>query len=77
MTSETPKEWVKCLPLAEWWYNTTYHSATNTTPYEAVYGQPAPFHFSIVSAVDKSFHAREVGIKLLKFYLQRIQTRMK
>lgn len=35
MTGERPKAW---LPLAECWFNTTYHSATHLTPYEAVYG---------------------------------------
>jgi len=28
MTSDEPKEWSKWLPMAQWWYNTTYHSAT-------------------------------------------------
>jgi hypothetical protein len=32
-------QWVQWLPLAEWWYNTTYHGATKMTPFEAVYGK--------------------------------------
>nr|GFB42783.1 hypothetical protein [Tanacetum cinerariifolium] len=44
MTGETPKEWVKLIPLAEYWYNTNYHSALDTTPYEVVYGQTPPMH---------------------------------
>ncbi|TYJ37836.1 hypothetical protein E1A91_A05G403100v1 [Gossypium mustelinum] len=39
MTGEKPSSWASWLPLAEWWYNTTYHSAIQTTPYEALYGQ--------------------------------------
>ncbi|CAM8943168.1 unnamed protein product [Rhodiola kirilowii] len=43
MCSDKPHLWSKWLPLAEWWYNTTFHSATQLTPYEVVYGQ-APQH---------------------------------
>jgi len=39
MCAKSPKNWVKWLPLAEWWYNTTYHTATKATPYEIMYGQ--------------------------------------
>ena len=42
MTSESPKDWLKWISLAEYWYNTNFHSAINTTPYEAVYGQAPP-----------------------------------
>lgn len=38
MESSRPKNWCKWLPLAQWWYNTTYHSAINRSPYEALYG---------------------------------------
>lgn len=38
MTGDYPKQWVKWLPLAELWYNTSYHSAIGMTPFEAVYG---------------------------------------
>ena len=75
MTGECPREWSQWLPLAEWWYNTSYHSAIHTTPYEAVYRQPHPVHLpylageSLVATVDRSLQAREVAIKMLKFYL--------
>jgi len=28
-----PKDWSKWLPLAEYWYNTTFHSALGITPF--------------------------------------------
>ena len=83
MTGEKPKDWVKWLPLAEYWYNTNYHSSINTTPYEVVYGQTPPLHIpymakdSPVEAVDRTLQARENTIKLLQFNLKKAQDRMK
>ena len=48
-----------------------------------MYGQSVPTHLpylagdSKVEAVDKTLQARETAIKMLKFYLQRAQNRMK
>ncbi|XP_027368238.1 uncharacterized protein K02A2.6-like [Abrus precatorius] len=44
MCVDVPHEWSKWLPLAKWWYNTTYHSTIRTSPYEVVYGQQPPVH---------------------------------
>ncbi|GKF70920.1 retrotransposable element Tf2 [Tanacetum coccineum] len=77
MTSEQPKEWVKWIALAEFWYNTNYHTAINTTTFEVVYGQKPPTHVSYmagdshVEAVDRSLVAREAAIALLQFHLDR------
>ncbi|XP_047260185.1 uncharacterized protein LOC124893114 [Capsicum annuum] len=43
---DNPKDWCSYLPLAEWWYNTTYHIAIKCTPYEALYGQKPLIHLS-------------------------------
>ena len=40
--SEKQNQWAQWLPLAEWWYNTSYHTTTRMTPFEAVYGQKPP-----------------------------------
>lgn len=83
MTGEHPKEWARWIPLAEWWYNTNFHSAANTSPYEIVYGQSPALHIpyvlkdSKVEAVDRSLSAREECIRMLKFHLKRAQDRMK
>ena len=83
MASERPRYWSKWLPLAEWWYNTSYHTSINSTPYAIVYGQAAPNHLpyltgdSRVEAIDRTLQAREAAIKMLKFYLQRAQNQMK
>ncbi|GJV70375.1 retrotransposable element Tf2 [Tanacetum coccineum] len=83
MCGEKPKEWVKWLSLAEFWYNTNYHTSTKTTPYEAVYCQTPPIHVpyipgdSRVEEVDRTLQAREEAIKVLKFHLKRSQDRMR
>ncbi|KAJ0856477.1 putative nucleotidyltransferase, Ribonuclease H [Helianthus annuus] len=35
MVMHDPKTWVQWLSLAEWWYNTTWHSAIKMTPFKA------------------------------------------
>lgn len=83
MTSDKPHMWSKWLPLAEYWYNTNFHSATQSTPYEIVYGQPPPVHLpylpgeSKVQVVAKCLEDREKMLLLLKFHLLRAQHRMK
>ncbi len=65
MTGERPQEWSKWLPLAEWWYNTNFHTSTALTPFEVLYGQPPPLHVpyiagnSKVKSVDRSLTSRE------------------
>jgi hypothetical protein len=82
MCSDQPKQWSKWLSLAEWWYNTNYHSSIHTTPFEVVYGQPPPIHLPYLPGsattltVDRSLMAREEAIKLIQFHLLRAQNRM-
>ncbi|XP_012468976.1 uncharacterized protein LOC105787074 [Gossypium raimondii] len=83
MVGEKHSAWVSWLPLTEWWYNTTYHSAIQTTPYEALYGQTPPLHLPYiagatpVASVDRTLQQREAMRKMLKFHLSRAQDRMK
>ena len=83
MTGESPKDWMLWLPLAEYWYNTNYHSATQATPFEIVYGQTPPLHIpymakdSRVEMVDRTLQAREQAVSMLKFNLKKAQDRMK
>ena len=83
MTGERPHDWSLWIPLAEWWYNSNWHSAIGVTPYEVVYGQPPSLHIPYVAgdsnmeAIDRSLKAREECIEMLKYHLQRAQQRMK
>ena len=40
--ADRPQAWVDCLPLAEFWFNTNFHSSLKLTPFEALYGYPPP-----------------------------------
>ena len=64
MIGDKPNEWTKWLPLAELWYNTSYHLSTQITPFEVVYGRPPPPTYvayipgeSSVAVVDQSLRA--------------------
>jgi len=71
-TGDQPKEWIRWLPWAEWWYNTTYHFTTKMTPFEAVYERPPPIlptytpGSSIVDQVDRVLQDRTQILWLLK-----------
>ncbi|KAA3474286.1 Retrotransposable element Tf2 [Gossypium australe] len=65
----------KCLEgylrcMAEWWYNTTYHLAIQTTPYEALYGQIPPLNLPYLAGSSPN---QEAIRKLLQFHLKRAQ----
>ncbi|GJX34061.1 retrotransposable element Tf2 [Tanacetum coccineum] len=83
MTGERPKEWVKWVSLAEYWYNTNYHSSAHTTPFEIVYGQPPNLHLPYIAGtssleeVDRTMQAREQAVAMLQFHLKRSQNRIK
>jgi hypothetical protein len=51
--SERKNQWAQWLPLVEWWYNTSYHTTTHMTPFEAVYGQNPPSFLSYMLGVSK------------------------
>jgi hypothetical protein len=50
---EKQNQWAQWLPLAEWWYNTSYHTTTRMTPFEAVYGHKPPSVLSYLPGASK------------------------
>ncbi|KAJ0640342.1 putative nucleotidyltransferase, Ribonuclease H [Helianthus annuus] len=82
MTMERPNSWMKWLSLAEFWYNTNFHTAIQTTPFQALYGYSPPLHVpyvhrdSMVASVDDFMVAREETVKLLRDSLLKAQNRM-
>lgn len=53
MTSERPHLWAKWLPLAEYWYNTTFHTSIQLTPFEAVYGHVLHRYICLIYLVNQ------------------------
>ena len=80
---DRPQEWVKWLPVCEFWFNTNYHTATRFTPFEALYGTPPPRLLdhvpgtSKVKAFDSHSRSRKQIISLLKQTLMLAQQIMK
>jgi hypothetical protein len=68
--------------LAEFWYNTSFHSALGCTPFEALYGY-SPKHFAIpdmpssASSVEQWLKECKVQQEVIKQHLQRAIVRMK
>lgn len=56
--SHRPKEWSRYLSWAEFWFNTNWHTATKSTPFDAVYGRKPPH---IVTYVTDAIQDREVA----------------
>jgi hypothetical protein len=83
MIHDCPTKWFQWLPLAEYWYNTTYHSAHGTTPFEVLYGNK-PRHFGITTTdtcsvpdLQQWLQDRSAMTQLIQQHLARAQQRMK
>ena len=83
VTGQCPHNWNSWLSLAEFWYNTNYHSSLELTPFQALYGIPPPIHVpylpgdSPVAAVDRLLQEKEDVIQVLHHQLSKNQQRMK
>lgn len=81
MCFEQPYQWKALLSLAEWWYNTSYHTALKMLPFQALHGyyQPQlalPGTATNVAAVDYWTKERRGWNKLLKANLRKAHNQM-
>lgn len=69
--------------MAEFWYNSSYHSALSCTPFKALYGYDPPFAAAPVlqevadKSVEELLSDRLAHLEMLKEQLARAQNRMK
>ncbi|XP_074336747.1 uncharacterized protein LOC141673918 [Apium graveolens] len=82
MTGCKPSAWVAWLPLAEWWYNTSFHSSLGMTLFQALYSKPPPsnhYQYNKMKdhAVNNLLEERAATQLLLKDNLSKDQERMK
>jgi hypothetical protein len=78
-----PSHWKQWLTLADFWYNTSFHTSLNTTPFEVLYGQK-PRHLGIdvvqscaVPDLKMWLNERHVMVQLLQQQLLRALQRQK
>jgi transposase InsO family protein len=81
--SDKQTQWFKWLPLAKWWYNTSFHTATKMTPFMALYGYHPPSitsslkEKSKVQAVEDHIENQQEVLQILKDNLTMAQNHMK
>lgn len=79
-----PTKWKQWLSLAEFWYNSSIHSALGTTPFQALYGY-SPRHLGlspemigpVVPDLNEWLSERSLMQDLIRQHLLRAQARMK
>ncbi|XP_026435822.1 uncharacterized protein LOC113333611 [Papaver somniferum] len=83
ITGHKPSKWCQWLSLAEWWYNTSYHTSLKFSPFQALYGYLPP-HMAFpsdtttfVAVVESYLKDTETMIDILKESLHNAQARMK
>jgi hypothetical protein len=78
-----PQKWFTWLPLAEFWYNTSHHSAIGCSPFKALYKEEP--HYGLLPDLNTTTNTevinflteRQNASDLLKYHLERAQLRMK
>ena len=79
---DSPKKWHSWLSLAELWYNSSYHSSLNCSPFKALYGyEPqigalSQIPENVTSLVVEMATERQLQLEALKTHLCNAQNRM-
>ncbi|CAO2826301.1 unnamed protein product [Amaranthus hypochondriacus] len=77
-----PRKWAAWIPWAEFCYNTSPHSSTLMSPFQALYGRPPPHlvrfnEETTVESLDQLLSERDAIIDELHFNLAQAQQMMK
>ncbi|XP_068645188.1 uncharacterized protein [Aristolochia californica] len=79
---DRPKQWVQWLPWAEYCYNTSFHSALQSSPFLVLYRRDAPRLLSYtrgstrMDAIDEALMDRDQVLMIITDSLQWSQERM-
>lgn len=80
---DSPSKWVSWLPLVELWYNSSYHSSLQCSPFKALYGyEPRLASFPVISDNCQKFatellQERDAHLELIKRNLAAAQISIK
>lgn len=83
MCFNSPRRWHYWLSLAEWWYNTSYHTSLKITPFQALYGFPPPMVAEVVIpdcpdlSMQEQLRNRRTAQQVIKDNLIKAQARIK
>lgn len=79
---DQPHHWTRFLHLAEFWYNSSYHSAIGMSPFKALYGRSPPSLSGYsppatkIDSLNALLGQRALILKTLKFNLTQARQRM-
>lgn len=80
---DSPKLWKQWLPLAELWYNSSFHTALGCSPFKALYAYDPNLSLApldpqeVQQLVQDMVQDREIHLQSLKQHLLNAQSRMK
>jgi hypothetical protein len=80
---DSPKKWKLWIPMAEFYYNTSFHSSLGCTPFKVLYGYDPVLAASHMlpatdnKTVEEMFTERHVRTSLIRSNLARAQNRIK
>ena len=83
MAFDQPTKWHNWLSIAEWWYNTTFHTSLQMTPFQALYGFKPPMiaesalRDTITDDTATLLRDRQLATTVIKENLTKAQERMK
>lgn len=83
LTGDRPRQWLRCLPWAEFCYNTSYQASLRTSSFQVVYGrQPLVLRSydpgsARLPAVQQSMQERDEFIMAIRERLKQVQQQYK